>query len=245
MCSDEGHHMYLATCLDSHFALVGAVIEPRASQIKRANKSLSDEWQYLYRQARRKFTKAYAHRYRYFGATEQTDLGNACPTLVVDWINEPQVVEFLSKTAHDAAIVMGTSIIRPNVLKASGPVTLNIHGGYLPYYRGNNCIFFALYNNERDKVGATIHFVNEGIDLGDIVEVVVPDLPNEDDDEALYSCAIRLAIDRLIEILEAWQEGSELPRFPQQMRGRLYLLKDRKPWHDFAMWVRRQLKVMR
>ena len=44
--------------------------------------------------------------------------------------------------------------------------TLNIHMGISPYYRGTDCNFWALYDNNPHLVGATIHLLSKGLDSG-------------------------------------------------------------------------------
>ena len=158
---------------------------------------------------------------------------------MVEWINVPDVIKLLRREKPDVTIVMGTSILRPRVLEVTGRATINIHGGYLPYYRGNHCFFFALYHGEFDRIGSSIHFVNRGIDTGDIIEVVVPPIYPDDNAETLYSRAELLAMHRLVHWLTHVEAGRSLPRQPQSVRGRLYLTRDRQPYHDLLLWWRR------
>lgn len=46
--------------------------------------------------------------------------------------------------------------------------TINCHAGKLPYYRGRNILNWALINDERE-FGVTVHYLDEGIDTGDII----------------------------------------------------------------------------
>ena len=46
--------------------------------------------------------------------------------------------------------------------------TINCHAGKLPFYRGRNVLNWALINDEKE-FGITVHFVDEGIDTGDII----------------------------------------------------------------------------
>ena len=45
----------------------------------------------------------------------------------------------------------------------------NIHAGVSPFYRGTDCNFWALYDGNPHLVGATIHYLSEGIDSGPII----------------------------------------------------------------------------
>lgn len=57
-------------------------------------------------------------------------------------------------------------IVRPDVLALCDVV--NIHGALLPQYRGANPIQWAILNNEYET-GVTMHYVDEGVDTGDII----------------------------------------------------------------------------
>jgi methionyl-tRNA formyltransferase len=46
--------------------------------------------------------------------------------------------------------------------------TINCHAGKLPFYRGRNILNWVLINDEKE-FGITVHFVDEGIDTGDII----------------------------------------------------------------------------
>ena len=45
---------------------------------------------------------------------------------------------------------------------------INCHAGNLPFYRGRNILNWALINGE-NQFGITVHFVDSGIDTGDII----------------------------------------------------------------------------
>ena len=46
---------------------------------------------------------------------------------------------------------------------------INIHAGISPYYRGTDCNFWALFDNNPHLVGSTIHFLSRGLDNGPIL----------------------------------------------------------------------------
>lgn len=76
----------------------------------------------------------------------------------------------------DHFIVFGSSYIK-------GPLgdflvqhkAVNMHMGVSPYYRGNSCNFWALYDGRPDLVGATIHVLSEGLDSGGILFHAFPE----------------------------------------------------------------------
>ena len=75
----------------------------------------------------------------------------------------------------DLYIVFGASYIRGWLAKfLVKNRALNIHMGLSPYYRGSSCNFWALYDNNPNYVGATIHMLSEGLDSGPILYHCVP-----------------------------------------------------------------------
>lgn len=59
-------------------------------------------------------------------------------------------------------------IFRNKIIELPRLNTINCHAGKLPFYRGRNILNWALINGEED-FGITVHFVDEGIDTGDII----------------------------------------------------------------------------
>ena len=249
LCSDDAHHHYLIAALQKRFNVAAVVIEPGVSQRKRLlqRRKYVDYLYSEYHRFRREWLGLNAYRKKYFTLDQPADQSTDQPApkppsyklLTADSINDPGVAELLRETGSDITIVMGTSILGKRVLDSAGPMILNIHGGYLPDYRGNHCFFFAVYEGRFDRIGSTIHFINAGIDTGEIVEVVVPPIYPQDSVEALYCRAEKLAIGRLISWLEFSEAGGTLPRTAQPYRARLYRTRDRKPYHDIILALRR------
>ena len=70
----------------------------------------------------------------------------------------------------DLYIVFGSSYIKGSLINfLIKKKTINIHMGLSPYYRGTDCNFWALYDNNPELVGATLHLISKGIDNGKII----------------------------------------------------------------------------
>lgn len=241
LCSDDAHHRYLVALFSLSFNVVGIVVEPGASQRRRLLKLgryRAYSW-ILYHHMRRRITGLDRYRRRYFADVPSSDIFPPPRMMTVDWVNDSRVEKFLAEIEPDITVIICTSILKKNILRAAGPTVINIHGGYLPYYRGNHCYFFALYNGEFDKIGSTIHYVDPGIDTGDIIDVVKPPIYLEDNAERLYCRGEMMAIHRLVKILKAFERGESPPRHAQSERWPLYSTADRKPHHDINFWLRR------
>ena len=67
----------------------------------------------------------------------------------------------------DVYVVFGSSYIKGELVDfLIKKKTINIHAGVSPFYRGTDCNFWALYDNNPHLVGATIHLLSKGLDSG-------------------------------------------------------------------------------
>jgi methionyl-tRNA formyltransferase len=103
----------------------------------------------------------------------------------------------------NAVIVFGSSYVRePLITKLIAKKSINIHTGISPQYRGVDCNFWALFDNNPQFVGATIHFLDRGLDSGDILRYVYLDY--EEISDLFYSLMniVKSAQMSLIDLLE-------------------------------------------
>jgi methionyl-tRNA formyltransferase len=67
----------------------------------------------------------------------------------------------------DIYAVFGSSYIKGDLIDfLVSQKAINIHAGVSPYYRGTDCNFWALYDNNPHLVGTTIHMLSKGLDNG-------------------------------------------------------------------------------
>lgn len=110
---------------------------------------------------------------RYAGILEQHGLSDAdvpdATPLHVASINSEEAVAALLELQPTIVVVSGTRIISAKVLSAVGVPFLNVHAGITPRYRGIHGLYWALYNDDAEHGGVTVHRVDSGIDTGSIV----------------------------------------------------------------------------
>ena len=67
----------------------------------------------------------------------------------------------------DVYVVFGSSYIKDELVDfLVKQKAINIHAGVSPYYRGADCNFWALYDDNPHLVGTTIHLLSKGLDSG-------------------------------------------------------------------------------
>jgi methionyl-tRNA formyltransferase len=101
---------------------------------------------------------------------ENTALSNAIEYIREKNINSSVVVEKVKKLKPDFLITAHfEKLIKKDLLDIPIVGALNLHPSLLPYYRGMSPQHWPIINGEK-KTGITVHFLDEGIDTGDIVQ---------------------------------------------------------------------------
>ena len=139
--------------------------------------------------------------------------------------NDPDEIGRMEALQPDVVFVFGTGILREQVLSAFPGRIINVHLGLSPYYRGSGTNFWPLVNREPEYVGATIHYLDAGIDTGPIIAHARPAIAVEDGPHDLGNKTIVAAMKLLADAAEAHVHGRVNP-VPQRGGGRFYQRKD-------------------
>ena len=94
-------------------------------------------------------------------------------------LNEAEARDLLTASNADLGIVLGTRILKAATFGIPKLGSINLHKGKVPEYRGMPPGFWELYDGATEA-GVTVHFVNEGLDTGDVVaSSTFPVLPTD------------------------------------------------------------------
>jgi folate-dependent phosphoribosylglycinamide formyltransferase PurN len=151
------------------------------------------------------------------GALHRVVAGGAC--------SDPAEVALMTAARPDVVLVFGTGILRQPLLSEFEGRIINIHLGLSPYYRGAGTNFWPLVNRQPEYVGATIHYLDEGIDTGSIILHVRPSIERNDGPHDLGNKTIIAAADGLLRAAAAHVAGVARA-VAQSGGGRLYQRKD-------------------
>lgn len=84
-------------------------------------------------------------------------------------VNSDEFILSLKKYDCDLFVSMSfNQIFKNKIINLTKYKIINCHAGKLPFYRGRNVLNWVLINDEKE-FGITVHFVDEGIDTGDII----------------------------------------------------------------------------
>ncbi len=144
----------------------------------------------------------------------QTAAGScAANTILTNRQSRAHLAQQLSEFCPDLCILAWWPyILKPDVLTVPRIGSLNFHPSLLPHGRGKSPNFWSIV--EGTPFGVTIHWVDEGIDSGDLAYQQEIPICWEDSGKTLYE----KALDALVTLFqEHWPEihQGNIPRIPQ------------------------------
>jgi len=142
-------------------------------------------------------------------------------------INSPELREFLKSIKPDIIAVLGSSVIKPEMISLPSAAMINIHSGLSPYYRGTWSYGWPLVNREPEYIGVTVHHVNAGIDTGDIIYQTRPLLKKDDDLNSIFLKVIAEGIELMVKAIDEISNKGAIASHKQPTNtGRFYQIKD-------------------
>jgi methionyl-tRNA formyltransferase len=122
----------------------------------------------------------------------------------------------------DLIIYAGGGIVKKELLKVPRIGILNAHMGLLPRYRGMNVLEWSLFNN--DPIGITIHFMDRGIDTGDILLKKTIPIEKGDTIKSLRSKSQPISVGALAEVVNKLENGVIQPIKQKKEDGKQYFV---------------------
>ena len=132
------------------------------------------------------------------------------------------------------------SILGAPLLRAARRGALNMHGSLLPRYRGRAPVNWAILRGEHE-CGATLHYMVERVDAGDIVDSEAVPILIDDDAREVYAKVTVAAETALVRSLPALIAGTA-PRRPQPILPGEYFGR-RRPEDGRIDWARPALEI--
>ena len=129
------------------------------------------------------------------------------PVVLHQNINTPEARKEYASYGADIFVSMSfNQIFKKDFINIPPLKTINCHAGKLPFYRGRNILNWALINDEKE-FGITVHYVDEGIDTGDIILQNTYPITDNDTYATLLERAYAGCADILYEAIKSLQEG--------------------------------------
>ena len=123
----------------------------------------------------------------------------------------PGAIESLRGLNLDVIVGVHFPLIVPQaVLDLPRQGMLNLHPAYLPYNRGWHTASWAIL--DQTPIGATLHFMDAGVDTGDVVHQRALDVLPSDTAHTLYQRLLRLELEVFKEAWPAFAAGNSKRR---------------------------------
>lgn len=135
--------------------------------------------------------------------------------------NDAGEIDAMRRLRPDVVLVFGTGLLKRPLIEAFPGRILNIHLGLSPYYRGAGTNFWPLVNGEPEYCGATIHFLDAGVDTGPVIMHVRPEMQASDGPHDIGNKTIVAAARALGDAASAHASGG-VRGVEQSGGGRLY-----------------------
>jgi folate-dependent phosphoribosylglycinamide formyltransferase PurN len=136
--------------------------------------------------------------------------------------HDERTLDFAKKADPDYLLIAGAPVLRQSLVRIARQGALNRHLGLSPRYRGSDCPMWALYENDLENMGFTIHFVNEKVDGGAVVMQKKAPLDRTKDFSRTIADIQLKASQGYIAVLQDIISGRALPRTVQEKGGNHY-----------------------
>jgi len=250
LTSNSKQNMALSQMIAKHHELTGIVYENRFSADSRLSnylKKINYNPFKAIKKAYQKFRLRYLENNLVEGINEgYKDYDSFFKTSILEVmnINQQESVDFIKQNFHDIIVVSGTKMVKKGVLSLKPAYgIINMHTGLSPYYNGGpSCTFWCLYNDDIECIGATVMFIDEGIDSGNIVlsdTVVI----NETDTYGMLEFkAIDLGNQLILKALNKLEKDRSFKGVPQKSITSGYVFYNRDYTFSKKLFVQEKIK---
>ena len=147
-------------------------------------------------------------------------------------LNSEKIKNFINtKVSFDLCIVFGSDLIKKEILDILPDITINLHLGISPYFRGSATLFWPFYFLMPQFAGATFHKITENPDAGEILHHSIPNLEYGDKLHDIGAKTVIKAASDMRNILNSISNLDSLKFFTQRKLGGLFLMSDFHPSH--------------
>lgn len=146
------------------------------------------------------------------------------PVIYCNSLNESKAIKAIKGLQPELVVFTGGGLIRNDVLENSGDGVLNCHIGVLPQYRGMDVVEWPILEGNFNNIGMTIHFMDVGVDTGDILKIKILKVEPGENIKELREKAEPIMCRQLVKCCIGYMDG-KLKRVPQKLdEGKQYYI---------------------
>jgi Formyl transferase len=133
--------------------------------------------------------------------------GSGLRVIEVPYLNHDDTRAALLNLAPDLVIRVSGGVLSKKIFSVARLGTINIHHGIAPMIRGVWSIAWGLIENRKEWIGATVHFIDEGIDTGNVLWRGSPQICPGDTGVTLFFRAHLRAVSALARVVSQFAAG--------------------------------------
>jgi len=123
-------------------------------------------------------------------------------------VNSEEFISIITKYNCDLFVSMSfNQIFKSKIINLTKYKIINCHAGKLPFYRGRNVLNWVLINDEKE-FGITVHYVDKGIDTGNIILQKSFQITDQDNYKTLLSKAYVECANILYDAILMFKKGN-------------------------------------
>lgn len=153
---------------------------------------------------------AFAHH-----GLEYSSVSNYCELHKVHRLTFEEAGEMANKNKILGISVRYNILFKRSFYSAFTPGIINLHGGELPRFRGTNIANHAILEGV-EKGAGTMHFIDEGVDTGDVVERVYFPVSADETAFSFFSKTLDALKKAFKSFIEQIENDGAINRIPQE-----------------------------
>ncbi|MCA9478291.1 MAG: hypothetical protein KC535_04040 [Nanoarchaeota archaeon] len=222
---DQLRHNYFVNQISSEFNVQATFseIKPFGPTLIRTNKESSK-----YQLMENYFNQFRVVEKKYFGKHRQL-INTRQQIIKRNAINLEENIRLLEETKPDLILCFGSGIIKEDIIDLFPGKIINLHLGLSPHYRGSGTNIWPIINEEPEYVGATIHYLDKGVDTGQIIAQARPTLSKNDNHHDLGCKAIISGTEKMRSVINSFFNKTIKSYEQETTTGKQYFRKDFTP----------------
>ena len=162
-------------------------------------------------------------------------------------VNSSETAKLIADCQPDVMVVCGAPILRENIFSIPKICTINIHFGISSAYRGQHTLFWPMLENRFDQIGATVHMIDKGVDTGNLLFEVYPEVSPADDEVSLELKIAESLVEPFVGMLQQIESSQDrqLVGQPQQATGKEIRYRDLSWWRSTVFSVKKSLGLIK
>lgn len=221
-------HLYYINKIARDYPIAAALIQKRESMLPAPPTGLQGLAKGLWHQH---FQERDEAEYRYFGNQSYPDT-NILEVLPEN-LESDKAVMFVKAYDPDIVLIFGCGMIRGELAKVLPEMTINLHLGLSPRYRGAATLFWPFYFLEPQWAGCTFHKIVHEPDAGDILHQCRPVLRRGD---GIHDVACKAVVHAAGEMRRLLYNYPQWKFRKQTSTGKNFLASDFKPQHLYMIY---------